>query len=314
MTESTIETPKKSSFLRRWLKRLLIVLVLVAVLFAVNALYESVLSYTPSLTGEAGDLLYVAAFDGFLDEWELYEGRTSAQVQDDALVISVDVEKRDVWSFSQPQFEDFDVTLKATAIDGPLNNGFGIIYRLQTAAERDCELPMVILCDIGDISPVLDVPIRLAVPKRNSVESINYYKFLISSDGFYSVWQVQNGVDKKLSDWIASPAVHQELDAENTIRVVARGNRFQFFINGEQVQVCIPDDPNAISTYSLAGGGCVQGTMQTILENDTIAYGQIGAIAQTVEGAGGGAGVVVQFDNMTVFSPSNKLGTSESNA
>lgn len=53
--------------------------------------------------------------------------------------------------------------------------------------------------------------------------------------------------------------VNQGISTVNRLRVVARGNQFQFYINGEQVQVCIPNNPDAQSTYFM--DSCIDGQM-----------------------------------------------------
>lgn len=310
MTESMGSTQQKTSRLRTWTKRLVILFVLLAILVGVNVLYDSYANTETILEGEAGDLLYVSAFDGFLDEWEVYDGQQSAQIIDDTLQIAVGVANQAAWSVATPRFKDFDITLKATPIDGPIDNAFGVVFRLQSGADDDtCDLPMVTLC-IADGIPLVKAGIRLLVDSTSGSDAKNYYTFLVSSDGFYSVWKVENGVERKLSAWIKSPAVNQNMDAENILRVVGRGSQFQFFVNGEQMQLCIPNDPTATSTYS--GGECIEGTMQSVLVDDSIPTGQLGALAQATQNGGGG--VIVQFDNVTVFSPSKNIESNESNA
>ena len=102
-----------------------------------------------------------------------------------------------------------------------------------------------------------------------------------------------------LSAWIASDDIRQGLDAENTIRVIARGARYQFFVNGAPHALCLPYDPGAASTF--AAGECVDGSMQDSYQSGAEAVGRLGLIAQST--ASGGGGVVVRFDNMVVFSP-----------
>lgn len=310
MAESTLETQRKPNRLRIWIIRIGVLIVLIAILVGINFVYENVTDTPTILTGDAGDLLYVSTFDEFLDEWQLYEGQQSAEIQDDTLSISVSEIGQAAWSVAKPIFADFDATMTTTAIEGPIDNSFGIIFRLQSQAESACNLSMIILCDVANITPILGVPIRLLAPKQSTVESIHYYTFLISSDGYYSVWEVSNGQEKQLSAWIPSPIINLDLESENTIRVVARGDQFQFFINGEQMLVCIPDDKDAVSTYS--GGECLAGTMQTVLTDDSISHGQIGGAVQST--LTGGGGVVVQFDNVIVFSPSKNVERAESNA
>jgi hypothetical protein len=313
VTESTGSTQQKPNRIRAWIKRLGILAALLAILIGVNVLYASIAETEAILEGDAGDLLYVSAFDGFLDEWQdktqIYEGQQSAQIIDDTLQIDVSVPNQEAWSVANPIFKDFDLTLKATPIEGPIDNAFGIIFRLQTGSDQACDLPMIVLC-IADGIPIAKAGVRLLIDSTGGSTAKNYYTFLISSDGYYSVWKVENGVESKLSAWIKTPAIKQDINAENTLRVVGRGSQFQFFINGEQMQLCIPNDPEGISTY--AGGECFEGTMQSVLVDDSIPTGQLGALAQAT--LNGGGGVSVQFDNMTVFSPAKNIESNESNA
>ncbi len=309
MTEINNPTPKPS-FVRRWLIRLSIFIVLIAILIGINLLYASIADTENILEGEADTLLYVSAFDGFLDEWQFYEGQQSAQIINDTIQLNVTVPSQATWSVAQPTFTDFDVTVRTQAVEGPIDNAYGIMFRLQSGRDDNCDLSFIILCDIGGISPFIDLGIHALVTSSSGANSINYYSFLISSDGYYSVTKVRDGVEERLSAWIQTPAINQDLNVVNTIRVVGRGSQFQFFINGEQMLLCIPNDSNATSTY--AGGECIEGTMQGVLKDNTIATGQLGVVAQATQTGGGG--IAVQFDNFTVFSPSNKIESGESNA
>ncbi|GEM_PF-328347 len=314
MTEATNPPTSNTNFIRRWLIRVTIFAILLAMLVIANLVYATIDTTEIILEKPANELLYVSAFDGFLDEWELYEGQQSAQIVDDTMQLDVTSIGQATWSTAQPTFADFDLTVETQAIIDPNNpvidNAFGVIFRLQSGADTQCDLPYIILCGVGDTIPILNIGIRQLVNSSAGANSINYYTFLISSDGYYSVWRVEDGVEKRLSAWIQTPAINQDLNAKNTVRVVARGSQFQFFINGEQVLLCIPNNPDAISTYS--GGECFDGTMQGVLTDTTIPTGQIGVIAQATQTGGGG--VVIQFDNLTVFSPSNDIAGGESNA
>jgi len=310
VTEKISTQQTRPNHLRRWGIRLLVFIVLLSILLGANLIYASINTTETILEKPADELLYVSAFDGFLDEWQLYDGQQSAQIIDNTIQLEVTSPGQATWSVAQPTFADFDMTIETEAVSGPIDNAFGVIFRLQTGTDDQCDLPYVILCGIGDTLPLFDIGIRQIFDSTGGASSINYYTFLISSDGYYSVWKVENGVEKRLSAWIQTPAVNQDLNASNTIRVVARGSQFQFFINGEQMLLCIPDDPAATSTY--AGGECFDGTMQGVLTDESIATGQIGVIAQATQTGGGG--VAIQFDNLTVFSPSNDIATGESNA
>lgn len=217
---------------------------------------------------EAGKVAYLATFDSFSEDWSLSQGRLKTEILESGL-LRIEVGEVDSLPFAQatPHFGDFDVRVETTVMDGPENNGFGLIFRLQT---RDNSTP-------GDD---------------------DFYLFEISSDGYYRVLRSLKGVQRELSTWIPSVFINTGLGVTNWLRVVAIGNEFQFFINNQPVQLCIPDDPEGVSTFP-ATGECVGGQMLDILVDTTILGGQLGVAAQSFDVEG----VVVDFDNLVVYGP-----------
>lgn len=233
---------------------------LLLVLIGVNLLHGPVSRWQPgAVTGPPGSLLYISTFDAFADEWQQYAGRVRAGLMEGALQIAIEDADRRPFSTTPFRYGDFDLEADMQAVAGPLNNAYGVVFRLQD--ER------------------------------------NLYRFLISSDGWYSLWRTVDGQDKRLSAWISSPLIVQGLNTVNRVRVVAQGPQMQFFINGQQVQLCIPDDPAGESTFSR--GECIGGTMRDTLVDTTFAEGHIGLIAQTLREPG----VVVNFEHILIFSP-----------
>ncbi len=223
------------------------------------------------VSGEPGDVLYTAAFDGLLDDWQQYTGRLEARVEDQALHIISDTVGGGPFSAANAHFADFDVQAQAQALAGPLDNAYGLIFRLQNK---------------GNDSPSDD----------------NYYLFLVSSDGYYQVRRVLDNDDRELSAWIPSDLVNIGVgpDTEpNWLRVVAQGSHFQFYINGQPVALCVPDDPNGLSTYNDISGECVGGQMLTTLEDTAISSGQVGFIVLSLRESG----VHVAFDNLVMTMP-----------
>ena len=76
---------------------------------------------------------------------------------------------------------------------------------------------------------------RLIVRASGSVGSdghfSNEYTFQCTRDGSYSVYKRVGGVSTALQDWTSSSAINQG-NAWNTLRVVAAGSSFYFYING----------------------------------------------------------------------------------
>jgi hypothetical protein len=98
-------------------------------------------------------------------------------------------------------FTDGIYEVEATQISGPLNNGYGMLFRVS-----------------GD----------------------SFYVFEISGDGFIWIGRCTNlcqdeAVPLVGRDWFPSPAVNQGLQATNLLRLVADGGSMTFFVNGIEV-------------------------------------------------------------------------------
>lgn len=253
------------------MRKALLPFILLLVLLALLAVNQLLANQHYVLAGETGAALYTATFDDYLDDWHLYQGRLEAWVEDSQLQVKVDRVGRGAYSKARPHFGDFDYRVEARAIGGPLNNGYGVIFRLQ---DKD----------------------------NDSFEDDSYYAFLVSSDGYYQVLRAIDGEQKELSTWLPSPLVHQgvgETDSANWLRVIARGNRFQFFINGEPVALCLPDNPDGISTLDV-DGSCM-GTMSSTLTDDSVSSGQIGVIVFTYDPDAADPTITAGFDNVLVL-------------
>lgn len=251
------------------MRRLIVLLLLVGLLAAAiwfNRLLANWHYVVPVMAGEAA---YLATFDADDGDWNLAEGRLSARILDTgALRLEIAEPFKLPFAEARPHFADFDLRVQATAADGPLNNGFGVIFRLQNK---------------DNVSPGDD----------------DYYLFMISSDGYYQLSRSINGAAREVSTWIPSQAIRQGIGMSNWLRVVAQGDQFQFFINNQQVALCIPDDPAAQSTYNSVSGECVGGQMRDTLTDASIPSGQIGVAAQSFDQGG----VVVDFDNLVILGP-----------
>ncbi|MBN1285223.1 MAG: hypothetical protein JXB47_07490 [Anaerolineae bacterium] len=204
---------------------------------------------------QPGELLYATTFDDFNDEWDLYEGRRAAQVEDGMLKVSIDVANNGSFSWLDRIFGDFDLTVEAMQLAGPDDNGFGVIFR-----HRDPD---------------------------------NHYHLLISGDGYYKVTRVKDGEAETLTaDWRASAHIKPGTGETNVIRVVGRGSRFTFYINGARVDdLCLGENVVAFN--------CAGGELSDALVDETFPYGRVGVGALSF----GTPGVVVGFDNMVVVGP-----------
>ncbi len=250
------------------MRRLVILVVLILLAGAAYWLSQRLFDWHYIVPVEAGIPAYISTFDVVPDDWTLYEGRLSSQVAEGMIVLEADSFSSLPFSTARPYWADFDLTVQASPRGGPLNNGYGIIFRLKSK---------------GNTSPADD----------------DYYLFLVSSDGYYQVARSVEGKQRELSTWIPSSLVNQGFDVINTLRVVAVGNGFRFFINGQPVQLCVPEASDGVSTYDERRGGCIGGAMVDTLTDSAITDGQIGVAVQSFDEPG----VVVAFDNVVVMGP-----------
>ncbi|MFQ3567171.1 MAG: hypothetical protein SNJ59_09230 [Aggregatilineales bacterium] len=250
------------------MRRLLILLIPALLLIILVIIQRAAAGLHYIVPAEPGALLYVTTFEAFTDEWQQYRGRLEASIEEGALRLRIDDHATLAFSYAAPHFADFDLTASVRAVEGPVDNGFGLVFRLQHHNNAD---------------PTDD----------------DYYVFLISSDGYYRVLRVLDGRERVISDWIDSSAIRQGLGETNILRVIARGDTFQFFVNDTLLPLCLPDDPEGISTYAL--DTCIQGTMVDLWQDASIAHGQIGVAAYST--VTGGPGVIVIFDYLLVRGP-----------
>lgn len=237
---------------------LVIAAALVLLTFGAYRLADVLRAAPPVIDGPSGSVLYASDFEIAPEEWDTYDGRLSARITDG--ILKIDVGDVDSAPFvpTRWHFGDFDAQVIAAAVGGPPVNGYGIVFRMR---------------DAGD-----------------------YYSFLISSDGYYRVARAIDGIEREISTWIPSDAINVEFGSPNVLGVRGVGDQFTFSINGQPVELCLPDDPAGQSTYS--AGRCF-GTMTPTLIDATHAAGQLGLIAVAEDEPD----VSIVFDNLVVTMP-----------
>jgi len=100
-------------------------------------------------------------------------------------------------------FADGVYELETMQIDGPLNNGYGMLFRVDEATD-------------------------------------SFYVFEVSGDGYVWIGYCQELCETEAvalvgGDWFRSPAVKTGMMATNQLRVVANGPQMTFFVNGTAV-------------------------------------------------------------------------------
>jgi len=146
----------------------------------------------------SGTVLYGDDFSDPGSGWDIYDnGDTEAGYADGGYRLGVYLDNYVTWGNPTPPLAlaDVQVEVDARAVEGPLDNTFGILVRYQPDDE-------------------------------------NYYNFQISSDGFYAVDLMQAGEWVSLVAWEESDAIVQGLEATNHLIVICEGDRYYFYVNG----------------------------------------------------------------------------------
>jgi hypothetical protein len=122
-------------------------------------------------------------------------------VADGAYVFEVLQNDVSRWASAGQNFSDGIYELEATQIDGPLDNGYGLLFRANAAA--------------GD-----------------------FYLFKISSDGYVWIGRYRDGAEEATiigEHWFESAAVQQGLNVANRLTVRAEAGNMIFYVNGQEV-------------------------------------------------------------------------------
>jgi len=140
-----------------------------------------------------------------------------------------------LWAVSGHTYGDVQIEVDATRLAGPLFNRFGLICRFQ--------------------------------------DSDNFYAFYISSDGYYAIGKVQNGIASLLGQerMAYSSFIHQDGGA-NHLRFDCNGNSLKGVVNSQLIAI--------VSDADLSSGD-----------------------AGLITGAFDESGVEVSFDHFVVYKP-----------
>jgi hypothetical protein len=128
--------------------------------------------------------------------WQAESDATAqVEVSDGTLQINIAVANQLAWASAGQDLRDFHLTVEASQVSGPDDNGYGVLARMQ--------------------------------------DSDNFYLFSISGDGFYMVSKFTDGQQQMLGpNWTPSQAIQQG-QATNTLEVICQGNTLTFLVNGQ---------------------------------------------------------------------------------
>jgi|GEM_PF-884657 len=254
-------------------------LVVVLALGAALGVLTDWLYEIPVSQPEPGKLLYATSFDDLNDEWDIYPGRDSASiellpdasgsVEGSALVVKYGSPYTNsaVFSSLDRKFNDMDLRVTAQPLSGPTDNQYGVVFRY-----RDNE---------------------------------NYYGFFLSSDGRYTLAKAKDGELTFISEWGLSDVIHQGYTA-NEIRVIAQGDEFRFFVNGQPIPLCL-HGANTFSMWNGYAGAnyCYTDALSYVFRDDDFTQGRVGLATGTSGDVSDD--VRVAFDDLILVGPDAEL-------
>ncbi len=151
--------------------------------------------------GCGGNNAYEETFDE-TGTWRVdSDNEVQGEVQDGVYDFRVLADELTTWTTAGQNFNDGLYEVEATQVDGPNNNAFGMLFRVDD-------------------------------------ENDNFYAFLISGDGYVWIGRYQEGLvgEPIVGDWwFESPAIIQGNEATNKLGVRAEGANMQFFVNDKEV-------------------------------------------------------------------------------
>lgn len=233
----------------------------------------------PLARPEPGELLYATSFDAFHDEWDIYAGRDSAQLVSvdelekitesalpllagDVLVVSYGSPYTNevVFSSVDRKFNDLDLRVTAQQVSGPDDNQFGVVFRYH------------------DLN--------------------NYYAFMISGNGYYSLVKNQAGQLEEISAWGLSDVIRQGV-AANEVRVVSHEDEFMFYVNGQLMPLCLRgDNRTSMWTPGDEPGVCFTDEVTYIYKDDDFKQGRVALAAGSSVDLSDA--VTVAFDDLVI--------------
>jgi hypothetical protein len=97
----------------------------------------------------------------------------------------------------------------------------------------------------------------------------NYYAFVIECDGQYRFLRYVSGAATPIVDWTATPAIERGAQSINTLAVTARGDTFEFSVNGTLLSTA-SDGIFASGRFGLLVGANATKDFTVVFDNLTV--------------------------------------------
>ncbi len=156
-----------------------------------------------ALVGCGGESSYLETFDA-PGNWRVgSDADAVGEVHNGVYDLMVEADDVIIWTTAGESFGDGVYEIEATQVAGPLNNGYGLLFRLDD-------------------------------------ESDDFYLFKVSGDGYVWIGRYRGGGAGEAEPlvgewWFESTAVQQGLNKTNVLRVQAEGGNMIFFVNDQEV-------------------------------------------------------------------------------
>jgi hypothetical protein len=256
--------PRRRRRASLWTWLFLLLLVSLVILGVVNLAILGVKAVSRPGKPVSGDLIYATTFDGPNPEWDQRtQGQDRYEITNHMLRLTID---KGAFSPLDLPLTDFDLRINALRIaQDDDSNEMGVLFHLQDAQ--------------------------------------HYYMFRIRGDGAYRVELCQDCVGNPvnvLSEWQKSPAILAGVNQTNTLRIVVKGDQFQFYVNDQLLLLC-PKGSDRRSTWTgLDTGQCLSNGGKTVdtLVDSTLSDGKIGLGVTTDS-----TEVQIGFTNMLIYGP-----------
>jgi hypothetical protein len=248
-----------------WLYLLGAMGLVIVLLGAINLAVLLVQALDKPQTPFPGQLLYVTTFDAYNQQWSPNQGQMYTEINNGELHVVSEAVDDGPYSVLDRVFGDFDLRVDS---------------RWVKVSSDDTQLVVI-----------------FRYQDRN-----NYYALKIRGDGAYSVELRKDGNVDVLSQWHISPAIKTALDQVNQLRVVAKSYIFSFYINDQQLPLCLKGRDKRSTWTDLHTDKCLSDGGQTRQEIVDLTFNQ-GAIGLGAKSGFSDAGVEAAFDNVLIMGP-----------
>ncbi len=170
------------------------------------------------------------------DAWMAGEGANAAGIINDGvyeMTLGEGTYDEQFWAAGGRNFADAVFEVEATALEGTMDNGYGMLFRVD--------------------------------PDRD-----DFYIFKVSSDGYVFIGLCTANCSTKQAlvdrDWFAAQAVRQGFNSTNSMRVVADGPEMTFYVNDIEVGQ-ITDSTLEKGDIALFGETFAPGGLRVVFDN-----------------------------------------------